>query len=139
MKQDIKDGLIFSDDENPEVKVIFNFYSWVKIVEATIVKYGKLTPEEAKRLVEMSGVCQNTINSYLGVALISHELMYDWAMHIAFGSNYWEKGIDSEPPEDYFSWLNQYTVEHDLAEDIFIFYPEQAELFNEYLQRGKIE
>ena len=127
MQQEIKDGLIFHDEDNPHEKIIFNFYTWVKIVEASIVKYAHKTPQEAQQLVAASGVCQHPVDSALGAAMISHEYEYNWAMFLAYGNNYWERGIPSDLPENYYGWVKQYCLEQGLAPSSFIFYNDELD------------
>ncbi|WP_338307101.1 hypothetical protein [Escherichia coli] len=61
------------------------------------------------------------IESYNDVTFYSHEVEYHWAMLIAYGEFYWEKGISSQEPEGYFEWEAQYRKNHNLAEESFEF------------------
>lgn len=126
MKSFIKDNLIFINEENPKEKVIFNFYSWVRLVEGTIVKYCRKSPDEAKVLVESSSVCRYPIEDYLDAMMISHNTEYHWALFITYGNNYWEKGISSDIPDD---WYDQYILKHNLAKYTFNYYTENGEVF----------
>ncbi len=61
------------------------------------------------------------IESYNDVTFYSHEVEYHWAILIAYGELYWEKGISSQEPEGYFEWEAQYRKNHNLAEKSFEF------------------
>lgn len=127
MKPFIQDNLIFTNEENPKEKVIVNFYSWVRLVEGIIVHYCHKSPEEARALVESSAVYQRGVQSYIGAGMISHEHEYNWALFINYSNNYWEHGISSDVPTDFYDWYNQFILENHLAEDTFDYYTEDEE------------
>lgn len=101
----ITDGIRFN---NSNQIVIFNYYSWVELIKAIIVKYANKTESEAERIVLASPLVRITENDYTSVALRSHESEYHWAMLIAYGDQYWTKGVSSNEPEGYFEWEKEY-------------------------------
>ncbi len=114
----IIDGIRFND---PDGTVTFNFYSWVELLKAIIVKYENKTETEAEALVLTSPIVSNPISDYMSAALRSHESEYHWAMLITHGEGYWKNGIDHNEPEGYIEWEKEYRDKHGLAEDSFIF------------------
>lgn len=73
------------------------------------------------KIVAESIVCQQPIRGALGAAMISHDYEYHWIMFLFYGNNYWERGVSSDLPEDYYDWVEQYCIEQDLASSSFIF------------------
>jgi hypothetical protein len=118
-KENMVDGLRFEDDDG-EV-VIFNFKTWVNVIKAIIVKYTNKSEEEAERLVMSSSLVNKPISNYIGVTLRSHETEYHWAMLIAYGERYWDKGISSDEPDGYSEWEYKYRELHQLAKESFEF------------------
>ncbi|OTA15097.1 hypothetical protein Xbed_03621 [Xenorhabdus beddingii] len=118
-KKNIIDGIIFIDENNPNIKRIFNFHTWVETLKAIIVKYGNKSENEAEHLVLNHPAVCSPIDSYMSVALLNHEPEYDWAMLIAYGHEYWLKGIPAYEPEGFDEWLEQYRKEHNLKEFSF--------------------
>lgn len=57
----------------------------------------------------------------MAACMRSHESEYHWAMLIAFGEQYWLKGISQDEPDDYFEWESKYKKIKGLAEESFIF------------------
>ncbi|AHW93952.1 hypothetical protein [Enterobacter asburiae] len=114
----IIDGIRFNDSNDI---IVFNYYSWVELIKAIIVKYANKTESEAERIVLASPLVRITENDYTSVALRSHESEYHWAMLIAYGDQYWTKGVSSNEPEGYFEWEKEYKKKNKLAEDNFIF------------------
>lgn len=80
------DGIRFNDSNE---SVVFNYYSWVELIKAIIVKYANKTEGEAERIVLASPLVRITENDYMSVALRSHESEYHWAMLIAYGDQFW--------------------------------------------------
>ncbi|AOM41993.1 hypothetical protein [Xenorhabdus hominickii] len=118
-KENIVDGIIITHEDNPNKKLIFNFYSWVEVLKAIIVKYANKSESEAEYLVLNHPAVYGYKNSYMSVALLGHESEYDWAMLMAYGHEYWEKGVPAYEPEGFDEWLEQYKKEHNLARFIF--------------------
>ncbi|MDR9946454.1 hypothetical protein MX989_10220 [Enterobacter sichuanensis] len=79
------DGIRFNDSNE---SVVFNYYSWVELIKAIIVKYANKTEGEAERIVLASPLVRITENDYMSVALRSHESEYHWAMLIAYGDQF---------------------------------------------------
>jgi len=121
MQQQCIDKLTLVDPENDQEVLIFNFYSWSKIIEAIIVKYADKSPHEARKLLLSSNVYKHAARSYLSAVLTAHETEYHWAMLIAYGELYWHRGIHSNEPQDFDEWEQQYRVEHQLAKESFEF------------------
>ncbi|PHM64986.1 hypothetical protein Xsto_02448 [Xenorhabdus stockiae] len=112
-------GIIITHEDNPNKKLIFNFYSWVEVLKAIIIKYANKSESEAEYLVlNHSAVC-SSIDDYMSVGLRSHDLEYNWAMFIAYGHEYWLKGIPSQEPEGFEEWEEQYRKKHNLKEFSF--------------------
>ncbi|MDX8001190.1 hypothetical protein FE394_18905 [Xenorhabdus sp. Reich] len=118
-KKNIIDGMVITDENNPNKKLVFNFYTWVEILKAIIVKYANKSEDEAEQLVLNHPAVYSPIDTYMSAALLGHESEYDWAMLMAYGHGYWEKGISADEPEDFEEWLEQYRKEHNLAEFCF--------------------
>ncbi|PHM64982.1 hypothetical protein Xsto_02443 [Xenorhabdus stockiae] len=118
-KKNIIDGIVVTDENNPDKKVIFNLHTWVEILKAIIVKYGNKSESEAEQLVLNHPAVYSPIDDYMSVALLNHEPEYDWAMLIAYGHEYWLKGIPAYEPEGFDEWLEQYRKEHNLKEFSF--------------------
>ncbi|EOC9629824.1 hypothetical protein [Enterobacter ludwigii] len=101
--------------------VVFNFYSWVELLKAIIVKYAKKTESEAEELVLSSPIVCNEVNDFMSVAIRSHESEYHWAMLIVHGDGYWMNGIELDEPDGYFDWEKEYRRTHDLKEKCFVY------------------
>ncbi|MGK0388546.1 MAG: hypothetical protein ACI94Y_001276 [Maribacter sp.] len=98
----IDDDLVFKDDED---RVVFNHYSFCEIVKHIMVKYGNITYKQANEKVINSWLIK-VPNSYREIQYITCELDYHWAMDLAYGHNYWTKGI----PSDYNDFNHEYQV-----------------------------
>ncbi|EAZ9183326.1 hypothetical protein AHV85_22240 [Salmonella enterica] len=121
-ENDFRDGILFIDSDNPSESIIFNLKSWIGIIEAIIEKYAGKTKEESKKMVSSSLIVKNMeIKNYNDVAFYCHESEYYWAMLIAYGEQYWLKGISPHEPVGYFEWAEQYRRRHNLAAESFVF------------------
>lgn len=120
-KDKIVDGVVFKDEDDPEETVVFNFHTWVEMLKAIIVKYANKKEDEAELMVLSSSLVCKPIDSYLAVGLRSHELEYHWAMLIAYGEQFWLKGVSSKQPDDYLILDESYRKDHNLAEESFVF------------------
>ncbi|QEU62919.1 hypothetical protein KDRO_F08550 [Kluyveromyces lactis] len=120
-KDKIVDGVVFKDEDDPEETVIFNFHTWVEMLKAIIVKYANKKEDEAESMVLSSSLVCKPIDNYMAVSLRSHELEYHWAMLIAYGEQFWLKGVSSKQPDDYLIWDENYRKDHNLAEESFVF------------------
>ncbi|WP_446470302.1 hypothetical protein [Xenorhabdus stockiae] len=118
-KKNIIDGIVVTDEDNPDEKVTFNFYTWVETLKAIIVKYGNKSEIEAEHLVLNHPAVYSPIDDYMSVTLLGHETEYDWAMLMAYGHGYWEKGIPAQEPEGFYEWDEQHRKEHNLKEFSF--------------------
>ena len=112
------DGLRFY---NSEECIVFNFYSWVELLKAIIVKYANKTESEAERLVLNSPIACGQVNDFMSVAIRGHESEYHWAMLIVHGERYWMNGIELDEPNGYFDWEKEYRRTHGLKETCFEF------------------
>ncbi|ERK14435.1 hypothetical protein [Serratia fonticola] len=120
-KNKIVDHILFVNDKNPAENIIFNFHTWVEIIKAIMVKYANKSEDEAVSLMFASPLVNNALDGYMAIVVRCHELEYHWAMELAYGEQYWQKGISSQEPEDYFEWEEQYRKDHNLAEESFVF------------------
>ncbi|WP_099125232.1 hypothetical protein [Xenorhabdus stockiae] len=118
-KKNIIDGIVFADEDNPNEKVIFNFYTWVEVLKAIIVKYSNKSESEAEHLVLNHPAVYLPRNSSRSLATLSHESEYKWAMVIVYGHGYWQRGIPAYEPEGFDEWEEQYRKDHGLAEFSF--------------------
>lgn len=51
---------------------------------------------------------EHALDGYMAIVVRSHELDYHFAMLLAHGEQYWQRGIDSDPPEGFWAWEKQY-------------------------------
>lgn len=113
-----KDDIKFTDSETGEV-LIFNFKTWISVIQGIMMKYARKTEQEAKRLIEAkSFVIPQT---YDQVIFYSHDTEFHWAMLVTYGEGYWQRGIDSNEPIDYLDWESQYRIDNSLKEESFEF------------------
>ena len=117
----VVDGILFVNDEDANETVKFNFYTWTELIKAIIIKYAVKSRDEANSLISNTPVINNALDDYLSVVVRSHEAEYHLAMLIAYGEQYWLKGISSDEPDDYFEWEEQYRKEYNLAKESFEF------------------
>lgn len=120
-KNKIIDHILIVDDKNPKDRVIFNFHTWVEVIKGIMVKYANKSQNEAESIILASPLVNNALNNYMAIVVRCHEYHYHWAMLLAYGEQYWLKGISSDLPEDYFEWDEQYRKDHNLAEESFVF------------------
>ncbi|WP_340618494.1 hypothetical protein [Xenorhabdus entomophaga] len=118
-KEDIVDGLIFTSNDDPNRKIVFNFHTWVEMLKAIIVKYANKLQDEAESLVMNYPGVYTPVEDYSDVEFMSHDYEYHWAMEIVYGGQYWLKGIPSDLPEGFIEWDDQHRKAHNLAEDSF--------------------
>jgi len=118
-KKIYKDGISYLDGETNE-ELIFNSYTWIKIIEGIIVNYGKRSEEEASDLINK----RDFINpeTYSQVICYSHDTEYHWAMLLTYGNNYWLNGISFERPDDYSIWEEKYREANSLKKNSFEFF-----------------
>jgi hypothetical protein len=101
--RELKDGLLYTDEKTGD-QVIFNHYSFCELIKWIIVRYASKTYKEANELVNKSFLIDEP-ESYMSVALTTHELEYHWAMTVAHGDMYWLRGIKS----DYNDFFDEYS------------------------------
>ncbi|HBE5933374.1 TPA: hypothetical protein KMD86_004438, partial [Escherichia coli] len=64
-KSNITDGIVFKDNENQGEVIIFNFFTWVGIIKAIMMKYAGKNEQESDRLFFSSVLFNNLkIESY---------------------------------------------------------------------------
>jgi len=61
----------------------------------------------------------NSVFDSMSAVVRCHESEHHLAMLIAYGEQYWLKGISSDEPDDYFEWEEKYRKEHNLALESF--------------------
>jgi len=118
-KSKIIDGILFVNHKNINESIKFNFYTWTELIKAILIRYTKKSKEEANTLIFNSPIINNSLDDYMAVVVRCHESEYHLAMLIAYGEQYWLKGISSDEPDDYFKWEEQYRKEHNLAQESF--------------------
>ncbi|WP_268846616.1 hypothetical protein [Flavobacterium aestivum] len=113
-----KDSIKFIDLETEE-QLIFNFKTWISVIQGIIVKYANKSEKEAKHLIEARNF---TIpKNYGQVIYYSHDTEFHWAMLITYGDGYWQRGISSDEPSDYMEWELHYRIDNSLKEESFEF------------------
>ncbi|MCP9270526.1 hypothetical protein M5U04_21275 [Xenorhabdus sp. XENO-1] len=117
-RKNIIDGIVLTDEIDPNKKVIFNFYTWVEVLKAIIVKYANKSESEAEDLL-LNHPAVYLPTNYSNIWTLSHESEYEWAMAIVYGHGYWQRGIPAYEPEGFEEWEEQYRKEHNLAEFSF--------------------
>ncbi|WP_340618492.1 hypothetical protein [Xenorhabdus entomophaga] len=117
-RKNIIDGIVLTDEIDPNKKVIFNFYTWVEVLKAIIVKYANKSESEAENLL-LNHPAVYLPTTYSNIWTLSHESEYEWAMAIVYGHGYWQRGIPAYEPEGFEEWEEQYRKEHNLAEFSF--------------------
>ncbi|GAB6015733.1 MAG: hypothetical protein Lm2023SU_20910 [Serratia ureilytica] len=50
-KSSLVDGILFRDENDSNETVVFNFYTWVEMLKAIIVKYAQKSESDAELLV----------------------------------------------------------------------------------------
>jgi hypothetical protein len=111
---DVTNGMIFTHSDGDKVSV--NYDDFCKIITGIIVKYGNTDVEEANEMVKKSFLYNDPPTTYEDICFLTQELDYHWAMTIAYGGGYWQKGIGvkSDLPEDFFDWYNKYLKDNEL-------------------------
>jgi len=111
----LQDGHLFIDGDE---KIIFNHYSFCEIIKHIMVKYGSINIKVAQEKISQSYLYKLPSNP-LSVALLSHELLYHWAMLLIHGEMYWLKGIASDYnnfEEEYMQWEQHTITKYQLKE-----------------------
>lgn len=106
-------------DRETNDELIFNFYTWIKVIEGILVNYANKNIEEATNLIEKRNFLKP--ESYIEAVYYSHDTEYHWAMMLAFGDNYWLNGVSSQEPNDYNLWDKKYKEINSLKKDSFEF------------------
>lgn len=112
------DNIVFFDEETGD-KLIFNFKTWILVIQGIIIKYANKTEEEASNLIKKRAFV--IPQTYEQVTFYSHDIEFHWAMIIAHGDGYWQRGISSKEPSGYMDWESQYRIDNSLKEDSFEF------------------
>ncbi|SHO59313.1 hypothetical protein [Vibrio quintilis] len=120
-KSKVIDGILFVNDKNINETIKFNFYTWTELIKAILIKYAGKSEDEVNSLISNSPIINNALDGYMAAVVRCHETEYHLAMLIAYGEQYWLKGISSDEPDDYFEWEEGYRKEHNLAEESFEF------------------
>lgn len=109
---ELKDGLEFVNSKNGET-LIFNHRSYVSVVYGILVHYLRYNENLAKKLLKKSNIYSDNLDFYSALASV-HELEYHQAMLIAYGDEYWNKGFNSELPEDFEEWLLKFSQKNNI-------------------------
>lgn len=117
----LKDGLVFVNEENPSEYVMVNFFTWVNLIKGVMVFYGKKTEEEAQKIISNAPLLSIPPKNYFEACLLGHEDGYYWAMVMSHGDRYFEKGFSYTAPDDYFEWESKYIKDHNLEKNTLIF------------------
>jgi len=117
--QSIIDAILFVNNKNINETIKFNFYTWTELIKAILIKYADKSKDEANTLISNSPIINNTLDDYMSAVVRCHESEYHLSMLIAYGEQYWLKGISSDEPDDYFEWEEKYRKEHNLAQESF--------------------
>ncbi|TDT51582.1 hypothetical protein DFO53_4087 [Enterobacter sp. AG5470] len=120
-KSKIIDGMVFVNDKNINETVVFNFHTWVEMIKAILLKYTDKLESEMDCLIYNNPLIENACDNYMAVIVRCHETEYHWAMLIAHGEQYWNKGISTQEPAGYFEWEKQFRDENKLAAESFEF------------------
>ena len=118
-KSKIIDGILFVDNKNANETIKFNFYTWTELIKAILIKYAGKSKDEANTLIFNSPIINNALDDYMDAVVRCHESEYHLAMLMAYGEQYWLKGISFDEPDEYFEWEEQYRKEHNLAQESF--------------------
>lgn len=117
----LKDGLVFINDDNPGEFVIVNFYTFVRIVKGIMIAYGKKSEDEAESIINNSAMLTVPPQNYLEACLLGHEEKYYWAMVISHGDRYFEKGLSYAAPDSYEEWESEYIKDNNLKTNTLIY------------------
>jgi len=118
---EIVDHILFVDEKNPMEWVVFNFRTWILMINAIMVKYAGKSEEESDSIIFASPIVTHALDDYMSVLCRAHDVTYHWAMLLAHGEQYWLRGIDSREPEGFYEWDAQYRKDHNLKAESFEF------------------
>ena len=120
-KSNLKDGLVFINDDNPGESVIVNFYTFVSLVKGIMIAYGNKSEGEAESIINNSAMLTLPPQNYLEACLLGHEEEYYWAMVISHGDRYFEKGLSYAAPDSYEEWESEYIKDNNLKTNTLIY------------------
>lgn len=120
-KSNLKDGLVFINDDNPGESVIVNFYTFVSLVKGIMIDYGNKSEGEAESIINNSAMLTVPPQNYLEACLLGHEEEYYWAMVISHGDRYFEKGLSYAAPDSYEEWESEYIKDNNLKTNTLIY------------------
>jgi hypothetical protein len=120
-KSNLKDGLVFINDDNPGESVIVNFYTFVSLVKGIMIAYGNKSEGEAESIINNSAMLTVPPQNYLEACLLGHEEEYYWAMVISHGDRYFEKGLSYAAPDSYEEWESEYIKDNNLKTNTLIY------------------
>lgn len=107
MFENVKDELNFTNSQTGE-KIIFHRRTWLCSIFGILTHYLRYKNEYAKKLIDEAKLCSDQSLDFHSVAMLCHEEEYHWAMIIAHGEYYWNKGFNIELPDNYDEWLDNY-------------------------------
>ena len=114
-KKELKNNLRFEETTNG---VVFNHFSFCKIVKHIMVKYGNITYKNADEKLQTHFLIEAP-KSLGEVFQVTHELEFHWAMLIVHGDMYWTKGIPSDFndfEDEYITWQDEIRLKYKLTE-----------------------
>lgn len=120
-KSQVVDNIVLVNEAQPGEQVVFNFHTWLEVIKAILVNYAGKSEAQAESLLFASPLVNNALGGYMAAVVRAHELEYHWAMELAHGEHYWQRGVSAEEPDGYFEWDEQYRKDHGLAEESFTF------------------
>lgn len=124
-KSNLKDGLVFINEDNPNESVTVNFYTFVSLVKGIMIAYGKKSEGEAESIINNSPMLTAPPQNYLGACLLGHEEEYYWAMVISHGDRYFEKGFSYAAPDSYDEWESKYIADNKLKTHSLLYKDEE--------------
>ena len=96
--------IIVAEDE--DVKIIFHFKVFCKLLKECMSIYGNTTIENAQQLVKNFHPLQQPISTTDDIVFFSHENIYHWAMLALYGETYWLIHPECEKlPDSYEKWV----------------------------------
>ena len=105
--------IIVAEDE--DVKIIFHFKVFCKLLKECMSIYGNTTIENAQQLVKNFHPLQQPISTTDDIVFFSHENIYHWAMLALYGETYWLIHPECEIlPDSYEKWVENALSRHSL-------------------------
>ncbi len=87
-------------DEKTKAQLTFNQREFLSVTFEVLVHYLRYHADYAQELITNS-ILYGKVNDYFSAKAIVYYSEYHWAMLLAHGHKYWQKGFNIEEPEDY--------------------------------------